>query len=130
MTGAAPTSPPEKHIFLWLLAAAPLIWAGHFLLSYTTAAVWCAKFAGRDGLLRPAHVAIGWYTVFALAGILLVAVDGYRRHGHGFEADEHGLDSPEDRHRFLGFATLLLAGLSAVATIYVALSVFFLRQCY
>ena len=130
MIRATQTSTPEKHIFLWLLAAAPLIWAGHFLLSYITAAVWCAKFAGDDGPLGPAHVAIGWYTLVALTGIVLVAINGYRRHGRGFEADEHGLDSPDDRHRFLGFSTLLLAGLSAVATIYVALSVFFVRQCY
>ena len=35
--------------------------------------------------------------------------------------DELHRDTEADRHRFLGFATLLMAGLSAVATIYVAL---------
>ena len=129
MIRAPETSPPEEHVFLWLLAAGPVIWAGHFLLTYMTAAVWCARFAGRDGGLGPIQVAIGWYTVFALAGILLVAIGGFRRHGRGFEAGEHGMDTPGDRHRFLGFATLLLAGLSAVATIYVAVSVFLLARC-
>lgn len=121
---------PEKHIYLWMLAAGPTVWAAHFLLSYSTAAVWCAKFAGSDGVLAPVHSAIGWYTAGALAAIAVVAVSGFRRHGHGFETHEHDLDTPNDRHRFLGFAALLLAALSAVATIFVAVSAAFLERCY
>ena len=120
----------EKHRYLWMLAAGPTIWAAHFLLSYITAAVWCAKFGGRQGMLAPVHTAIGWYTAVALAGIVLVGVSGYGRHGRGFATDEHDLDTPDDRRRFLGFAALLLAGLSAVATIYVGLSVVFFERCY
>jgi hypothetical protein len=130
MNIASRASLPETHIYLWVLAAGPTIWAVHFLLSYITAAVWCAKFAVRGGTLGPVHTAIGWYSAIALAAIALVAIGGYRRHGHGFETDEHDLDTPEDRHRFLGFAALLLAGLSAVATIYVATSVVFVERCY
>ncbi len=130
MTVASGASRPEKHVYLWMLAAAPAIWAGHFLLSYITAAVWCAKFAGRDGPLAPVHSAIAWYTAFALTAIALVALSGYKRHGRGFETDEHETDTPDDRRRFLGFAALLLAGFSAVATIYVAVSAQFLERCY
>ena len=130
MNRAADASPPANHVHLWMLAAGPLVWAAHFLLWYITAAVWCAKFAGRDGILAPVHSAIGWYTAIALGAITLVAISGYRRHGHGVEVHEHDLDTPDDRHRFLGFAALLLAVLSAVATIYVAVSVVFLERCY
>jgi hypothetical protein len=130
MSVASGPARPEKHLYLWMLAAGPTIWAAHFLLSYITAAVWCAKFGGREGMLAPVHTAIGWYTVVALAGIGLVGASGYERHGRGFETDEHERDAPGDRRRFLGFAALLLAGLSAIATIYVAVSVMFLERCY
>ncbi|MGB7839915.1 MAG: hypothetical protein WBL40_17580 [Terrimicrobiaceae bacterium] len=39
----------EKRQSLWLLMISPTIWAAHFLLCYLTAAIWCAKFAGRNG---------------------------------------------------------------------------------
>jgi hypothetical protein len=36
------------------------------------------------------------------------------------EATTHDLDTRDDRHRFVGFATLLLSGLSAVGVVYAA----------
>jgi hypothetical protein len=122
---------------LWLLTIAPTIWAAHLLLSYITAAIWCAKFAGPAGSLGNVRTAVAWYTVVALSGIAIVGWEGFRRHryttegprGGGTEATTHDLDSPEDRHRFLGFATLLLAGLSAVAVLYAALSATFFTTC-
>ena len=45
---------PEQDESYWRLASAPVIWALHFLLSYATAAVWCAKVAGPDGALGAA----------------------------------------------------------------------------
>jgi hypothetical protein len=41
----------------------------------------------------------------------------------------HHKDTPEDRHRFLGLATLLLAVLSAVSILYTAVAVARLRGC-
>jgi hypothetical protein len=120
----------ESRQNLWLLAAAPGIWAAHFLASYATAAVWCAKLAGPGASLGAARVAIALYTVAAMAGIGLVGWSGYRRHRHGTETVPHDFDTPEDRHRFLGFATLLLASLSAVATVYVVLAAVFLETCH
>jgi hypothetical protein len=114
---------------LWLLTIAPTIWAAHLLASYLTGAIWCAKFAGPSGPLGNVHNAIAWYTVAALAGIAVVGWEGLRRHRHGVEATTHDLDSPDDRHRFLGFATLLLAGLSAVAVVYAALAATFFDTC-
>jgi hypothetical protein len=119
----------ESNQSLWLITAGPAIWAAHFLLSYITAAVWCAKFAGRTGPLSSARTAIAIYTVIALAGIAFVSWKGYRRHGHGEGATPHDYDSPADRHRFLGFATLLLSLMSFVATIFVALAAAFIGDC-
>jgi hypothetical protein len=114
---------------LWLLTIAPTIWAAHLLLSYITGAIWCAKFADPAGTLGDVKTAVAWYTAVALAGIVTVGFEGLRRHRHGTEATTHDLDSPEDRHRFLGFATLLLAGLSAVAVIYAAMATVFFETC-
>lgn len=120
----------ERNQSLWLLTISPTIWAVHFLLSYLTAAIWCAKFAGPDGSLWKVRVAIGVYTAIALTGIVLTGVVGYRRHEYGSGTGLHDYDTPEDRHRFLGFATLLLSGLSAVAVIYVALVALFVETCH
>jgi hypothetical protein len=114
---------------LWMLTIAPAIWAAHLMLSYITSAVWCAKFTGADSSLGGVRTAIGWYTTVALIGIAFVGWEGFRRHSHGSETTPHDLDSPEDRHRFLGFATLLLAGLSAVATIFVAFASVVFETC-
>jgi hypothetical protein len=114
---------------LWLLTIAPTIWAAHLLLSYVTGAVWCARFANPGGSLGSVPTAVAWYTVVALIGILAVGLEGFRRHRFGTEANTRDLDSPEDRHRFLGFATLLLAGISAVAVIYAAMAATFFESC-
>ncbi len=119
----------ESRQSLWLLIVSPTIWSAHFMLSYVTAAIWCAKFAGPDGLLGGVRTAILIYTALALIGIGLNGWSGFRRHRHGSEATPHDFDSPEDRHRFLGFATLLLSGLSAVATIFAALVALFFQDC-
>ena len=120
---------PEGRESLWMLTISPAIWAAHFLACYLTAAIWCAKFVGRSGSLGSVRIAIAVYTAVALAGIGVTAWVGYRRHRHGTATVPHDFDTPEDRHRFLGFATLLLSGLSAVATIFVALVAVFVRSC-
>ena len=120
----------EKYQSLWLLIASPIIWAAHFLLSYITAAIWCEKVAGPGGSLAFALVAIAVYTLLALVGIGVVGWMGYRRHNLGNADLPHDDDTPEDRHRFLGFATLLLSALSAVAVIYAALAAVFIGSCY
>lgn len=125
----SPADLPETRESLWRLTFSPLIWAAHFLLSYVTAAVWCEKLAGRDGSLREVRLAILVYTVLALIGIGIVGWRGYRRHTFGSGTVPHDFDSPEDRHRFLGFATVLLFSLSAVAVLYAALAAVFIGTC-
>jgi hypothetical protein len=125
------------HYSLWLLTIAPTIWAAHLLLCYITAAIWCAKFVASGGALGGTRSAIVWYTALAFVGIALTGWEGFRRHRYpstahgvgGTETTTHDLDSVEDRHRFLGFATLLLAGLSAVGIFYAALAASYFETC-
>jgi hypothetical protein len=120
----------EENQSLLLLAASPVLWAAHFFLSYLTAAIWCAKVAGPDGSLAGVRVAIAIYTVLALGGIGGIGWQALRRHSYGTATPPHDDDTPEDRHRFLGFAALLLSGLSAVAVLYAALAAIFIGSCY
>lgn len=120
----------EKNQSLWLLTASPVIWAAHFMLSYITASVWCSKLAGPDKSLWEVRVAIFVYSILALAGIGFIGWKAYRKHSHGEAALPHDADTAEDRHRFLGFATLLLSGLSGVAVIYATLVAVFIRSCH
>ena len=119
----------EENESLWMMIVSPLVWSAHFLLCYITAAVWCAKFVPRGGTLEPVRWAIAGYTLVALAGIGWNGWWGYRRSRLGSEAVPHDADTPGDRHRFLGFATLLLAGLSAIATVFEAMVAVFFNTC-
>src|SRR5688500_17491080 len=117
---------PESEESLVTLVAPPLVWLTHFLLSYGTAAIYCAKLAGPGGSLGPARIVIGVYTAIALAVVAYFGVRGYRRAGAvAGKRAPHDDDSPLGRHRFLGFSMLLLAGLSALAIVYTGLVVVF-----
>lgn len=117
----------ERRERLWLVALSPTIWSVHFLISYITAAVWCAKAPA--GSFTSVRVAIVIYTVAALAGIGWTGWRGYQRHAFGTSTSRHDFDSPSGRHAFLGFAVATLSMLSALATIYVALPVVFIGSC-
>jgi hypothetical protein len=114
---------------LWGLIAAPTVWAAHFLLSYVTAAVWCAKLKPAGGSLAPARLAVAAYTAAALGAIAVVGRRALRRHRSGGGLVPHDDDSAEDRSRFLGHATLLLAGMSAIAVVFAALAAVFVSDC-
>jgi hypothetical protein len=129
MTEREAATLPERPGFLVLVFTAPAIWAAHFVVSYATASIWCARYAGPGGPLDPIRAVIVVYTVVALGAIAFVGWGGYRRHGYGSGTAPHDEDTPEDRHRFLGLATMLLAGLSGVATAFVAMSAMFFDTC-
>ena len=122
-------APHEEKESLWRLIVSPTIWAVHFMACYVTAAIWCAKYAPRFGSLEPVRWAIAIYTVAALIGIAWNGFGGLRRHRFGSESLPHDFDTPGDRHRFLGFATTLLAALSAVAVVFAAMVVVFFEDC-
>ncbi len=119
----------KKYASLWLLTASPVIWAAHFMLCYGTASIWCAKMAEPGGSLTGLRVAIAAYTALALVAIGIFALVGHRGHKYGQADLPHESDTPEDRHRFLGFATLLLSLLSGVAVAFAALVAVFFRTC-
>jgi hypothetical protein len=120
---------PEDHGYLWLMVTPPTIWAAHFLSSYVLTSVWCARFAGRDGVASGARTVVMWLTLAALASIAVVGWGAYRRHTRGGRHGPQDRDTAEARHRFLGHATFLLAGLSALATIFTALAASFFDTC-
>ena len=120
----------ESEESLFALAVPPLVWAAHFLLAYCTVAIYCAKVAGPDGSLGSARIAVGVYTVLALGGVAAAGLRGYRRHRAREGSPAHDDDSPISRYRFLGFATLLLSQLSALAIVYVALALVLVRSCH
>lgn len=107
---------------LWIMVAAPSVWAAHFLLIYWVAAVWCAKIAGGAGPLGAAQPIIWGLTVAALLGIGLLARLAVRRYDGELMIEEDFTDDTDDhRKRFLGHATLLLCSLSAVGVLFDAL---------
>lgn len=116
----------ERHDSLWWVAAAPGIWAAHFLASYATVAIWCAKL-GAAAPLGAARVAVFAYTAVALAGVAVVAWRGKRSYAApGASTDS---DSSLSRHRFIGFTLLSLSGLSAVAVVYETFAAVFIGSC-
>jgi hypothetical protein len=119
----------EQHQSLLIVTASPAVWAAHFLVCYVTAAVWCAKQSTALAPLAGVRTAIVVYTAAALLAIVAIGWFGYRAHRFGGEEVPHDADSAEDRHRFIGFATLLLSGLSGLAVVYVALVPVFVRTC-
>lgn len=114
---------------IWIIPGPLVIWGVHFLLCYFTAALWCGKFAGPLAPLGSARLAIGVYTAIALAAIGVIARIAYRARTFGDARPPFDDDSPQDRHRFVGYASLLIAGLSAIAVVYSALPAAFLETC-
>lgn len=123
------TRSPYRETSLWFLVAGPLIWSAHFLVSYVSAAIYCAKAPPpHDMNLVQGIIAVA--TIAALAGIVLAGWLAARKWQVGFRGwTEHGSSTLEDRQRFMGHATWLLCALSAVATIYVALPAIFAATC-
>jgi hypothetical protein len=115
---------------LWAMIIAPTIWAVHFLACYILAAIFCAKAGTPSADLATVRWWIAGLTFVALAGIAACAIQAFRR-GHFMEgkAAPHDADTIHDRRRFLAYATLLLSGLSFVATVFVALPAVFFASC-
>jgi hypothetical protein len=70
--------------------------------------------------------------VYTLLGLSLTAIIGWRGFRSHRLADSelpHDFNNVADRHRFLGFATFLLALLSGIAILFTGLVVAFIGNC-
>lgn len=110
---------------LWRPFIAPAVWAGHFLATYVTTAIFCAKAAPHSMTIGGLRATIALYTVLALVLILAWTLRDWRT--RATPRQHRAGDSAQ--HRFLVDVTLLLGGLSAIATIFVAMPVLFFASC-
>jgi nitrate reductase NapE component len=113
---------------LWAMVVPPTAWAVHFLFCYIYAAVRCAK-SGPVEVIGDVRIGIAIATVVALA---LIGISGFVAWAQSrIEGDPppHQESTDEDRTRFLAVATLLLAGLSFVATLFTAIPAFIFEDC-
>ena len=111
---------------LWQMVIAPIIWSLHFVAVYGFTAVACAK-AGDAALARGGVAAL---TLVALAAILFVGWRAWRQWDYLDDFDyDHGGQSDEDRREFLGHVGVLLAAISGIGVIYVALPAVFIGSC-
>ncbi|MGH6914882.1 MAG: hypothetical protein ACREH3_14390 [Geminicoccales bacterium] len=122
-----PSAPGES---LWAMIVSPTIWAAHFLACYIVAAIFCAKADAPSADLGTVRMWVAGFTMLALAGIAVSGIQAFRL-GHFMEGEAapHDADTIQDRRRFLAYATLLLSGLSFVATLFVALPAVFVASC-
>ena len=124
--------PPKRLLeegSLWIMIAAPCVWAGHFLLSYWAAAVWCAKLSQEQILV--VRLGVGGLTILALALVGWLARHAVRRYQGELLIRENLTEPTEaERTRFLGHAALLLCSLSAVAIVFDTMPVLVFDSCY
>lgn len=115
---------------LWIMIAAPSVWAAHFLLAYWLAAIWCARIVGREGEIMAVRIGVGVLTIAALALVAWLARLAVRKYeGKLLIDDDLDEDSEPERTRFMGHATLLLCALSAIAIIFDALPAVVFDTC-
>lgn len=116
---------------IWILVAAPTIWAAHFLVSYWVAAVYCAKSTSGwlGGITDPRWIIVGLGGL-SIAAIVWLGVIAVRRYGGVFVVLEEITDSSEQgRERFIGHVALLLCALSAVAIVFTVIPGLVFDRC-
>ena len=120
----------EETESLMRITLAPLIWALHFAVSYASTAIWCAKFAAEGESIFGFRLAVAAMTLLALGGIGWLGWRAWQQWDYLGDRDYENHEAhEEDRHQFLGHAAFLLAIISFVGVIYVALPALFIRTC-
>lgn len=115
---------------LWKVIISPIIWATHFLFCYTFVAIHCEK-AGRDASLDDPRLWIIIATLVAIAGIAWCGLSLWKVRARSVTDNDFEFEhnSPEERHRFLSHAALMLCVLSAIAVLYVLIPMLYLSTC-
>ena len=120
----------EESESLVRITAGPVLWAGHFVLSYAAAAIWCAKAAGPMGSILWFRIGVGALTLAVLASIAWLGWRAWRQWDYlhdDYRAND--VSRAEDRHQFLGHAAFLLSLISFIGVVYVAMPVIFIETC-
>lgn len=112
---------------LWHLIGSPTVWAAHFLFCYVGVSVGCAKVG--SAAIPVMRVAIGGATIIALLLVAFFGTVAWFQARLDGEAPPYDDDSVGDRMRLVGTAKLLLAGLSFVAILYVAMPALVFTDC-
>lgn len=120
----------RKSASLWWIVSAPVVWVIHFLFSYVSAAIFCEKYADASGSAGEIQWAISIYTLIALAAIAVIAWLSSRHRSRPGQTRSHNQSSHDDQRRLIQRSTFLLSLLSAVATIFTALVVYFVGSCH
>lgn len=124
----------EEVSSLFRIALGPTIWALHFVVSYASVAVYCAKYAGETESILGFRLAVGALTLAALAAIAWTGARAFRQWNvnarRGLrEVAVDLVEEEEGRHEFLGHAALLLSIVSFVGVVFSALPVLYIRSC-
>lgn len=114
---------------LWTLILPPTVWAVHFLVSYVVAAIHCAKAPDIFAPLPGVRITIGAATAVAVALIAFAGVRAWREWRGSGIARPFDQATAAHRERQLEFATVLLAGLSLVGVLFVALPAWYYGDC-
>lgn len=112
---------------LWIPLVAPIIWSTHFTVCYIWAAMACGRFASQ--IAGSLDFVLILMTAIAIAPISVLLLRGFRRLNYRWP--DHSLDegTPEDRARFMAYMTILLAGLSGLATLFVGVASLSMGGC-
>ena len=114
MSRSASRPAPDR---LWVPLISPIIWSTHFTVSYIWAAMACGRFASpAAGSLDSALIVM---TVVALVAIGVFFLRAFRQLNYRLPDQPNDDGTPEDRTRFMSYTTLLLAGMSWIATLFV-----------
>lgn len=119
------------------LITAPTVWAIHFLVCYVAASAHCAKTMANARVftgphwpdVTPARIVIALTTIAALAAIAWSSRQAWGHWSAGDAEPPYDEATFDDRQQFLGFATVLLCGLSFIGVIFVALPAVFIGDC-
>jgi hypothetical protein len=114
---------------LWTLIATPTIWALHFLFCYVVAAYDCAPNARVFDTIEGTRAAIAGVTLVSLVFIALIGFRAYREWQGNAGKFPHSEDTAEDRERFMEFSSILLAALSFIAVVFVAMPALVFVDC-
>lgn len=112
---------------IWIPVVAPIVWSTHFMACYVLAALWCGRFTATRPVRAGAWIVI--LTAIAVVIIGLCFAHGWRHHDRRLPDEPNDDDSPDDRRRFLAFTTMLLAGLSLLATLIVGGAALAVERC-